>query len=182
VKPWIPESLRASVRRRLSEDGLEIVRRFRMPGPGVRVGSGVCLDARYLSTARFRATSDDPQLVLELGSLKAASVHAIRFNLWCSHPGDAYARIYWRHAGDRDFDDRKSVTVPLNARSPAWQEYVVRVSDTGRAHEWYAGDDLVELRFDPINFRGLFCLGELSLCRDTKRAQAPDLEQNEASS
>jgi GT2 family glycosyltransferase/glycosyltransferase involved in cell wall biosynthesis len=172
LKPYLPETVRALVRRQLAQDGYKTLVRYRLPGPNARIGGDIRLDARYLRTARCTSFGTDPHIVLDLKPISPNEVDAIRFNLWCSHPGYAYAQIYWRHQGDSAFCEEKSAIISLNATFPDWQEYVMRLDE--RAHpSWYSGDRIVGLRFDPVNFTGLFCVGELALCAARPRVPTP---------
>src|SRR4029079_14427272 len=78
VKPHLPESLRALVRRRLAADGLHPVARFRLPGPRAPLGAELKLLRRYVATAMFESLGNDPHLVLELDPLEADRVKAVR--------------------------------------------------------------------------------------------------------
>jgi hypothetical protein len=164
LKPYLPESVRALARRRLSDNGLRALLRFRLPGRHAKPCAELRLDARYLRTARFTALGTDPCFFLDLQPLSPEQVGAVRFNVWCSHPGHTYAQLYWRHEGDPTFSEDKSLIVELNGHLGDWQEYVVRLDR--KAHpSWFSEKKLVALRFDPVNYAGLFCVGELALCK-----------------
>jgi GT2 family glycosyltransferase/glycosyltransferase involved in cell wall biosynthesis len=166
MKPYVPESFRQAVRRRLSGDGAKDVIRFRLPGPRARVGAELTLARRYLRTTQLTSHGVDPYLLLDLEPLDPHRVKLLRFNLWCSTHEDAFAQLYFRHAEQRDFDEARSIRVPLQGRLGAWQEYVARLDADSdrRARAWYEGGPIVALRFDPINVPGLLGLGELALC------------------
>jgi hypothetical protein len=164
MKPHVPESVRALVRRRLAGDGLVPLARFRLPGPAAHIGSQLSIVRRYVGTTLLESHGADPYLLLQPGPLPSERVRAIRFNLWCSHPSTGFAQIYWKHAGDTAFAEGKSVTVPLDTRAATWQEYVVRLDAMPDQKAFYSGAEIVELRFDPIDFSGLVGLGELALC------------------
>lgn len=168
LKAHFPESVRQVVRRRLAADGARDVRRWRLPGRGVTVGADLLVDKKYVGTTRFRALNGDPHLLIDVDDLEPAQVQAIRFNLWCSQFGYAFAQVYWRHAGDQFFSEDNSVSVVLNGQASAWLEYVIRLDSHERARSWYEGGPIVELRFDPINLPGYVALGELALCRVNK--------------
>jgi glycosyltransferase involved in cell wall biosynthesis len=164
LKPYVPEALRAVARRRLAADGLRPRVRWRLPGPGAVLGADLRVVRRYLATTMLESLGTDPHLLLDLPPLWPDSVQAVRFNLWCSHPGAAFAQLYWRHAGDPAFSEEKSITIPLDARSAAWQEYVGRFDALERREAWRGEGQIVALRFDPINLPGLIGLGELAVC------------------
>jgi hypothetical protein len=119
---------------------------------------------RYFGTTLLESLGHDPHLLLQLPPMRPDSVQALWFNLWCSQPTAAFAQLYWRHAGDASFSEEKSITIPLDARSGAWQEYVIRFDALERRETWIDGGEIVGLRFDPINLPGLIGLGELALC------------------
>jgi len=164
VKPYVPEALRAFARRQLAADGLRSRVRWRLPGPGAALGAQLRVVRRYLATTMLESLGTDPHLLLDSPPLWPDSVQAVRFNLWCSHPSAAFAQLYWRHAGDPSFSEEKSITIPLDARAAAWQEYVVRFDALERSEAWRDGGQIVALRFDPINLPGLIGLGELAVC------------------
>jgi hypothetical protein len=166
LKPYVPESLRAPLRRRLASDGLRSVRRLRFSGEGVELGRDLRLVKRYFGTALYEAAGSDAFVVAEIAPIRASDVNAIRFNLWCSVPGYVYAQIYWRHAGDAGFSERKSVTVPLRGQAAAWMEYVVFLDRGPHASAWSEGGDIVALRFNPISGAQPVGLGDMVLCRD----------------
>jgi hypothetical protein len=163
IKPFLPESVRALARRQLSDDGWRTLQSVRIPSRRVKPGVGTRLDARYLATARFTALNDDPSFTIDLRPRAPEEVDAIRFNLWCSHPGYSFSQIYWRHEGDESFSEEKSLTVEVNGRLGDWQEYVARL-DRESHPTWFDRKKIVALRFDPISHAGLFCVGHLDLC------------------
>lgn len=162
-KPYVPESVRHYARRRLASDGVRDVVRFRLPGPHARIGDGLSLRRRYLSTAAFTSHANDPYLLLFPEPFDPRKVDEVRFNLWCSTPRSAFAQLYWRHAGSAAFDEENSLVIPLNGKVDAWQEYIGRFDGTRPCRAWYEGGSVVELRFDPINLPGPIGLGELVL-------------------
>jgi GT2 family glycosyltransferase/glycosyltransferase involved in cell wall biosynthesis len=164
VNPYLPESVRSYARRKLSTNSSRDVIRFRLPGPRARIGDGLSLHQRYLTTTRLTSHGNDPFMLLELDPLDPRDVDSVRFNLWCSTPRHAFAQLYWRHEGAATFDEEHSMVVPLEGKMDAWQEYVVRFDGTRPCRAWYEGGSVVELRFDPINLPGPIGLGELRLC------------------
>ncbi len=169
VKPHVPESLRAMARRWLAADGLRITHRFRLPGPRALLGAQLEIVRRYFGTTLLESLGDDPHLLLELPPIPPDRIQAVRFNLWCSQPSTVFAQLYWQHRNDTRFSEEKSVTIPLDGRSAAWQEYVIRFDQLDRNETWVDGGEIVAMRFDPINLPGLIGLGELSLCSVPKR-------------
>jgi GT2 family glycosyltransferase/glycosyltransferase involved in cell wall biosynthesis len=165
VNPYLPESVRSFARRKLSPYSSRDVLRFRLPGPKAKIGDGLSLHQRYLTTTRLTSHGTDPYILLELDPLDPRDVDSVRFNLWCSTPRHAFAQLYWRHEGRVTFDEEHSMVVPLEGKMDAWQEYVVRFDGTRPCRAWYEGGSVVELRFDPINLPGPIGLGELVLCR-----------------
>jgi GT2 family glycosyltransferase/glycosyltransferase involved in cell wall biosynthesis len=165
LKRYAPETVRQTVRRRLARDGAATVHRYRLPGPLARIGAGLSLEKSYFGTSRLTVHDDDPYLELETRPFAPDTVDMLRFNLWCSTHGAAYAQLYWRHAGDAHYTEEQSVQIPLQGASGAWQEYVVLLRETRAAPRWFDGGPIVSMRFDPINMPGIVCLGELSLCR-----------------
>jgi GT2 family glycosyltransferase/glycosyltransferase involved in cell wall biosynthesis len=172
IKPRVPESLRAFARRRLAADGLRATHRLRLPGPHALLGSELRIVKRYFGTTMLESLGNDPHLLLELPPVRPESIQAVSFNLWCSHSNAAFAQLYWRHKSDVEFTEEKSITIPLDARSGAWQEYVVRVDEQNLREAWHEGGEIVALRFDPINLPGLIGLGELALCTAPPRLTA----------
>jgi GT2 family glycosyltransferase/glycosyltransferase involved in cell wall biosynthesis len=164
MKPYVPESVRHAVRRRLSRDGSKAVLRFRLPGPRATLGHDLTVTQRYVGTTQLTSHGVDPFLVLGHDPIDPRSVRLVRFNLWCSTPTEVFAQLYWRHEGAADFDEEHSLTIPLNGRAGAWQEYVARLDGSRGARGWYEGGPVVALRFDPINVPGPIGLGELALC------------------
>jgi glycosyltransferase involved in cell wall biosynthesis len=165
LNPYLPESARSYARRWLSTNSSREVLRFRLPGPKAKIGDGLSLYRRYLTTARLTSHGNDPYFLLELDPLDPCAVDSVRFNLWCSTPRHAFAQLYWRHEGAVTFDEEHSMVVPLAGRMAAWQEYVVRFDGTRPCRAWYEGGSVVALRFDPINLPGPIGLGALVLCR-----------------
>lgn len=170
AKPYAPESLRHFVRRRLSGDTSVPVARFRFPGPRAKIGHAVTLDRKYLRTALFTAHGDDPQFPLVSPPLDPRRITSLRFNMWCSTRGSAFAQLFWKHDGAREFTEDNSITIPLDGHGGTWQEYVARFDVSDRADAWYGGGPIVSMRFDPINVPGPFGLGELVLCGAPKGA------------
>lgn len=164
LNPYLPESVRSYARRRLSTNTPKDVVRFRLPGPRAKIGDGLSLHQRYLTTTRLTSHGNDPYILLDLDPLDPKEVGSVRFNLWCSTPRHAFAQLYWRHEGAASFDEEHSMVVPLQGKMDAWQEYVVRFDGTRPCRAWYEGGPVVELRFDPINLPGPIGLGELTLC------------------
>jgi len=162
-KPYLPESVRHYARRRLAPDESSDVARFRLPGPRAKIGDGLSLRRRYLSTAAFTSHVHDPFLLLSTEPFDPRDVDLVRFNLWCSTPRPAFAQLYWRHAGAATFDEENSLVIPLDGKVDAWQEYIGHFDGTRPCRAWYEGGSVVELRFDPINLPGPIGLGELVL-------------------
>ena len=165
MKGFAPESVRQVVRHRLAAQRARVVRRFRLPGKGTRIGADLVLEKRYFGTSRFTALSGDPHLLVDLPALDPREIDLVRFNLWCSQPGYVFSQFYWRHEGQDDFSEDQSITVALDGRAAVWQEYAVRLDRDVKNGSWYDGGSIVALRFDPINAPGLVCLGELALCK-----------------
>jgi hypothetical protein len=170
AKPYAPESLRHLVRRHLSGDSSIAVARFRFPGPRAKAGQSVTLDRKYLRTALFTAHGNDPQFPLVSPPLDPRTVSSLRFNMWCSTPGAAFAQLYWKHDGANEFTEDNSLVIPLDGHGGTWQEYVARFDVSDHADAWYGGGPIVSMRFDPINVPGPFGLGELVLCGTSKGA------------
>lgn len=163
LKPYLPESIRALARHRLSDERFRVLQRFRIPGRRARSGGDAQLDARYLSTAAFSSPGGKPFFYLDIDPIAPDDVSAFRFNIWSSHHGHAYARVYWRHDTDTAFSEEKSVRVELNSQLGDWQDYVVRL-DRKLSANWYAGRRVVAMRFDPVSYAGPFCVGRFALC------------------
>ncbi|HEX7671302.1 MAG TPA: hypothetical protein VF395_17025, partial [Polyangiaceae bacterium] len=164
AKPYAPESLRHLVRHRLAHDRTRTVIRFRLPGKQARLGQQLTLERRYVSTAQLTSHGEDPQIFLDLTPLDPRKIQLVRFNLWCKTAGLAHAKLYFKHAGAGDFDERHSLTFAIDGRAGAWQEYAIRLDSSDRREAWYEGGAIVALRFDPIDEKGPIGLGELALC------------------
>jgi GT2 family glycosyltransferase/glycosyltransferase involved in cell wall biosynthesis len=169
IKQHVPESVRALARRWLAADGLKITHRLRLPGPRALLGAQLKIVRRYFGTTLLESLGDDPHLLLELPPIPPERIDAVCFNLWCSQPNTVFAQLYWQHKNDTSFSEEKSVTIPLDGRSGAWQEYVIRFDQFDRLETWVDGGEIVAMRFDPINLPGLIGLGDLNLCSAPKR-------------
>lgn len=168
LKPYLPESVRSLARRALSDERLDTLQRFRFPSRRVRPGPEVILEARYLGTARFSSLGPDPSFYLQLDPVSPRDVGAFRFDVWCSNHGYTYAQIYFRHARDSGFSEHKSLSVELAGTLGDWQSFVVHLDE--KLHPaFFADERLVELRFDPVNYAGVFGVGGFALCARRSR-------------
>jgi glycosyltransferase involved in cell wall biosynthesis/GT2 family glycosyltransferase len=164
AKSYAPESLRHIVRHRLARDGARPIVRFRLPGKRARLGQQLTLERRYVGTAQLTSHGKDPQIFLDSPPFDPGKVQIVRFNMWCKTASTARAKLYFKHAGARDFDERHCITFLIDGRTGTWQEYVVYLDASDRAEAWYDGGPIVALRFDPIDEKGPIGLGELALC------------------
>jgi len=176
-KAFAPETLRHVARRRLARDRSVELTSYRLPGPAARLGGELSVKRRYLSTTLLVARGPDPFLLLDISPFDPRTVDSFRFNMWCSTPHAAFAQLYFRHEGRRDFDEDHSAIVPLNGNAGSWQEYVYRFDPGDRKSAWYDGGQGVSLRFDPINVPGLIGLGELALCTSEVRAREEEVDR-----
>ncbi|MFO0566311.1 MAG: hypothetical protein U0263_11650 [Polyangiaceae bacterium] len=160
--------MRSLARRALSDERLDTLQRFRFPSRRVRPGPEVILEARYLGTARFSSLGPDPSFYLQLDPVSPRDVGAFRFDVWCSNHGYTYAQIYFRHARDSGFSEHKSLSVELAGTLGDWQSFVVHLDE--KLHPaFFADERLVELRFDPVNYAGVFGVGGFELCARRSR-------------
>src|SRR5205823_4862949 len=110
----------------------------------------------------FRSIGQDPFLILHPDSFRSDAVQAVRFRMRGQFPRSARAQLFWRHAGDGDFTEDKSITIALD-ESPDWREYFVDLSNAGGLYAWQAGESVIQLRLDPTDGPGEFELGSLEL-------------------
>jgi hypothetical protein len=164
LKPLAPESLRRIVRQRLSRDGTRVVEELRLPGRRAILEHQLTLETRYLGTTRLVSHGADPRIRLEVDPFDPAEVRLVRFDLWCSSPRSVAAQLYWRHAGQDEFTEERSVSIPLDGRAADWLEYSARLDVGTAAEAWLTGGPIVALRFDPIDVPGPFLVGTLRLC------------------
>lgn len=111
----------------------------------------------------YEAASNDPQFELTLPPFASSSVRAVRFRMRRESTQSAVAQLFWTHALDEDFSERKSTTVFLEPAAAGWSEYRFRLDRPLVRERWLEGDAIVRLRFDPADGAGRFELGDLLL-------------------
>jgi GT2 family glycosyltransferase/glycosyltransferase involved in cell wall biosynthesis/2-polyprenyl-3-methyl-5-hydroxy-6-metoxy-1,4-benzoquinol methylase len=168
VKPFVPQAVRQLGRKALVR--LE-------EGPTLkldpaRVGCIQCLAnlkivRRGFRNAEYQAEGSDPQIVFSTRSLPPNSVNRIRFRFRRPFNGPAYAQLFWRHSAEENFSEDNSAKVELGGKPNAWHEYTFRLDDPTVQAKWNTGQDIFQLRFDPLNVPGTFEMGPLEVISST---------------
>jgi GT2 family glycosyltransferase/glycosyltransferase involved in cell wall biosynthesis/SAM-dependent methyltransferase len=164
VAHLIPAGLRRWGSRRVRDRWWPPVQAYRFADEvAIGTNDGLELVRATRRRAAYRILHDDPSFVLGAKPFSPRRVRAIRFEMRCETSGAAYAQVYWNHRAGEDFSEDKSVRIPITPGG-SWREYVVCIDETDRRDFWDAGDEIRQLRFDPLNARGIVELRELLLC------------------
>lgn len=156
VKTLIPEDVRQKGREQLvlrEKVTLHPVRRNEL--------SDIDLIKQGRRTVRFESKSNDPFIVFEARPIVARDVKTVRFRLKHDLEHYAQAQLFWTHATGESFTEVKSVRVPLQPGK--WVQYAIRTDSPELAAAWRDGNEIIHMRFDPVDMPGAFEMGPLEL-------------------
>ncbi|MCW5893922.1 MAG: glycosyltransferase [bacterium] len=166
VAGLVPTALRRWARERVASRWWRTVRAlpFGQASAPVSPNDGLELVGRTRGRAAYRVLHDDPAFVFTAGPFRARDVRVIRFAMRCEARGDLFAQVFWSHGASEAFSEDKSLRIPIVAGDGQWHDYTVLIDESDRRAVWDAGEEIVHLRFDPLNAPGLVELGVLHLC------------------
>ncbi len=164
VKQLVPPAVRQWGREQLVRRELRVRQTLRPArlGPDQLKLESLEWRSRRLGRSALLATTADPQLIFAIAPFRSAEVRALRFKLRAKVEGYAYAQFFWTHLPIEGFHEEKSAKVTLEP-GDGWREYTLRVDTPGLAERWRAGEEVISLRFDPMNFAGELELAFLEL-------------------
>jgi hypothetical protein len=162
----VPEGVRRWGRERMAQRWWRTVQTydFSAAQPPVTESSGLELLPVPGRGATFRVTDDTAFLVLRAEPFPTRDVRVIRFEMRCRAPGARYAQLYWSHASEERFNEEKSLRIPIAANGEGWCDYTVCIDQTDRRALWDEGDEIRQLRLDPVDVRGTVQIRALRLC------------------
>lgn len=164
VKPLVPRAVRQLGRKALVR--LEEIPALKLDPAHDRTiqrVSNLRVVRRGIRYAVYEAENSDPQIVFSTGRMTPASVKKVRFRFRRGFNGPAYAQLFWRHSVEEGFSEENSARVVLDAKANSWGEYTFRLDDPVVQAKWNTGQEIFELRFDPMNVPGAFEMGALEV-------------------
>ena len=174
VATLVPASARIWARRKVAGRWWPAVHTYRFDDArNARPNASLRLGRRRRGRAVFEALDGDASFLLTPAPISTRQVRVIRFEMRCARAeGPQFAQLYWTHRADEDFSEEKSLRIPIDGADGRWHEYTALIDQTGRQGLWDAGEEIVRLRFDPIDGPATLELGALRLCAPDGRRQS----------
>jgi GT2 family glycosyltransferase/glycosyltransferase involved in cell wall biosynthesis/SAM-dependent methyltransferase len=116
---------------------------------------------RGLRVGRYRAEGNDPHIILETPPFPAAKVRRVRFRIRHELRKPSFAQLFWVHSDDEQFREAKSARVAV--QPGGWNECSLDVHSPELSPFWQNGEQIVRLRFDPLDVPGSFEMGPIEL-------------------
>jgi hypothetical protein len=166
--------VRTWARRKVAGRWWPAVHTYRFDDPGRAIpNASLRLGRRRRGRAVFEALDANASLLLTPAPISTRQVRVIRFEMRCGRAErPQFAQLYWTHRADEDFSEDKSLRIPIDGADSGWHEYTALIDQTDRRDLWDAGEEIVRLRFDPIDGPATIELGALRLCTADARRQA----------
>ncbi|HLK12694.1 MAG TPA: glycosyltransferase [Candidatus Binatia bacterium] len=173
IAKLVPAAAREWGRRRVAERWWPTVRAYRFDeARDVTPNAALRLARRRRGRTVFEALGGDPGFVLEPAPFPTRDVRVIRFDMRCRRAdGPRFAQLYWSHRADEEFSEDKSLRIPVDGADGRLHEYTAVIDQTERRGLWDAGEQIVRLRFDPVDGPAVFELGTLRLCTTAPSAE-----------